>query len=330
MTAMHVPRFALLAAGTLLCPGLACAQQSENGAPLVTATGNAPAAAAPAKDDDGQIEVPAASDNSNTAAPLWSAEASGGISQRDDGPDGSWQTLSLSRQVGKAYVRAGFMRYRGTLVQSDTALPSTYYVGTLGAGGNFHNWVTDVWGSFGIQDYGRISSSLGSRDSTGAKSSDYEAFGADFGKIIPFAKLWYLTATVTGSYAHGKLLRPAPDYSGLTDAETDEPTWSASGTLRLDRAFGNHAENYVGLSVTRAWSSNAVSDIRYSSTEYATATSFATLISSNHIADSWFEVGASTNLQVTHRLYLDLFATRSFEAKSGATTSVGITLRRAF
>lgn len=133
------------------------------------------------------------SDTVEVAPPRWSATASAGLVGQNDGPDGSWQALSLSRIVGRGYLRAIMMRYRGTLTQADLALPSDYYVGTLAAGGNFDNWVVDGWASYGRQIYGRISSGQGSRASTGAKSSGYYAIGGDFGRVILLGRRFYLT-----------------------------------------------------------------------------------------------------------------------------------------
>lgn len=263
-------------------------------------------------------------------APLrWTATASGGISARDDGPDGSWQSLSLTRTVGRGYLRASAMRYHGTLQQSDLALPSDYYVGTLGAGGNFDNWVVDGWVSFGRQDYGRISTSLGSRASTGAKGSDYYAIGGDFGRVLPLGSRFFLTPTLAASFADGKLLRPAPDALGLRDQETDEPTWSANATMRVDYAFGSSREHYAGLSFSRNWTSNGLSALRVRHNPDPDA-ELPFRLDSKHYADSWFEVGATTNMKLGRNLYLDLFATRSFGVKAGNVTSAGATLRRSF
>lgn len=294
------------------------------GAPSVVAAQSGPAPA--------QEAAPAAPEDSTAAAepfPIWSASASAGTSARDAGTDGSWQALALNRQIGRGYVRASAMHYSGTLTQADTALPSDYYIGTLAAGGNFDNWVGDAWGSYGQQLYGKITTSTGSRQSTGSKSSDYYAFGADFGRIFTLAPDLFLTPTIAASYAQGKLLRAAPSGSSKPDVETDEPTLTLSTTVRLDHAFGAHDNHYIGLLASRHWSSNGLSRVAIRASQADDGTTSFT-IGSDHQPDGWFEFGATGSMQVTRRLYIDLYATRSFGMASGNTTSAGLTLRRSF
>ncbi|WP_228727225.1 autotransporter domain-containing protein [Novosphingobium aureum] len=261
----------------------------------------------------------------------WSASVSAGLSARDAGPDGSWQSLALSRSVGRGYLRASVMRYHGTLVQADTALPSDYFIGTLGAGGNFDNWVTDGWVSIGRQRYGRISQTgtdqPASRESTGATSSPYFAVGADVGHVITLSPGWYATPTLAVSYAHGQLLRPAPENSGLPDLETDEPTWTGGANLRLDRAFGPEGRNFIGLLAARQWSSNGVSALLLPVVDDS---AILPELKSRHYPDSWYEAGASASLSLLPRLDLDLYATRSFGMKAGDVTSAGLSLRTRF
>ncbi len=286
---------------------------------------------APADDADLPEAETAAPAATETPKPTpWTVTLSAGISNRDDGPDGSWQSLSLTRQVGRGYVRGGLMRYHGTLIQAYTALPSDYYVGTLGAGGNFDNWVVDGWASYGRQEYGRISTAWGSRESTGAKSSGYYALGGDFGRILPLSPRWFVTPTLVGSYAEGRLLRPAPDFTGLVDLETREPTWTLGGTMRIDHAFGRNADNYAGLSLSRNWTSNAVSQVTIGQFQDLAQVPRSGLLASQHYSDAWWEVGASANMKLTDRLHLDIYASRSFDALAGNTTSAGISLRQSF
>jgi hypothetical protein len=262
------------------------------------------------------------------AEPLWTAAVSAGISARDDGPDGSWGSLSLTRRIGRGYVRGSLMRYHGTLLQADVALPSDYTVGTIGAGGNFDNWVLDGWASYGRQDYGRISAAAtnggGSRSSTGAKNSPYWALGGDFGRVVPLGSGFYLTPTVAASFADGRLLRPAPTGSGLTDLETDEPTWSTNAAVRIDHAFGPSGVHYAGLSISRNWTSNGVSALRLRRGEQGFE------LDSKHYADGWSEAGATASMKLGRDLYLDLFATRSIGLDAGNITAAGMTLRKAF
>lgn len=279
------------------------------------------------------VSTPLAQDAAD-AAPSWAIAVSGGISARDDGPDGSWQTLSLTRRVGRGYVRGTVMRYHGTLLQADIALPSDYYVATIGAGGNFGNWVVDGWASYGRQDYGRISTTSAdgvatSRATTGAKGSDYYAVGGDFGRVVPLGGNFYLTPTVAGSFANGRLLRPAPTGTDFTDIETREPTFSANATMRLDYAFGASRSHYVGLSVSRNWTSNGVSALRLHPSEQDDG-SYRFDLDSKHYADGWFEAGASASMRLGDTLYLDVFGSRSFGVLAGNVTTAGATLRKSF
>lgn len=321
---------------TVCAPGAVSAQEtsvpaappSEPAADVTSASAteaSAPASAAGTDAQDGDTVPPGDSKP-------WSFALAAGASNRDQGSDGSWQSLALTRQIGRGYLRGALMRYHGTLLQANTALPSDYLVGTIGAGGNFDNWVVDGWISYGHQDYGRITSDSGSapRDSTGASGSRYYSVGGDFGKVIPLAARWFATPTATVSYAHGRLLHPAPDGTGLVDLETDEPTWSSAATLRVDHAFGQNANQYVGLSVARAWTSNALSEVvvrDYHDVAYAARTG---LLPARHTADGWWEVGVTANMRITDSLGIDLYATRSIGAIAGNTTSAGISLRRSF
>ncbi|EIZ79000.1 hypothetical protein WSK_2545 [Novosphingobium sp. Rr 2-17] len=315
---MRMP--ARLAAALLSSPILMCAvavpiAAQEADSPTATLTVAAPPVAT--------TTGPTAQDTQESP---WSLTASGGVSARADGPDGSWQSLAVTRNVDRGYVRASLMRYHGTLVQSDVALPSNYYIGTVSAGGNFSGWVLDGWGSYGKQVYGDISSSTGSRKSNGAKSSDYYALGGDFGRVVSLGGSWYLTPTVAGSYAYGKLLRPQPTGTDVGDMETSEPTWSASAGLRLDYAFGQSRQNYIGLTASHNWTSNGVSNVRVISDVDDTALR----IDSYHKADRWTELGATGSMKITPRLRVDVVAARGFGVASGDYTNVGLSLRRSF
>ncbi|WP_454796641.1 autotransporter outer membrane beta-barrel domain-containing protein [Novosphingobium lindaniclasticum] len=319
----------------LLCAGLAAAWWPGSAAAQETTTAQDTAAApAPELASTDATSQAASADPADTAPsqPVdpWTITLSAGLSNRDDGPDGSWQTLSLTRQIGRGYVRGGVMRYHGTLIQADTALPSDYYVGTLGAGGNFDNWVIDGWASYGRQVYGKISTDWGSRQSSGARSSAYYALGGDFGRIFPLSPRWFVTPTIVGSYAQGRLLRPAPTGTGLVDLETREPTWTLGSTVRLDHAFGENGDHYAGISLSRNWTSNAVSQVKVGQFESLEEIPRSGLLDSRHYSDGWWEVGISANMKLADRLHLDLYASRSFDALAGNTISGGISLRKAF
>lgn len=304
---------AMLALAVAFPAGIACAQETAS-----TIAAPVPSAA--------ETTDPAKAQGS--AAPAaWSATLSAGGSIRDSGPDGSWQSAALERSVGQGYVRAGVMRYHGTLVQSNADLPSDYYVGTLGAGGNFSGWVVDGWASYGKQDYGKITDFSGTRRSNGARSSDYYALGGDFGRVLSLAHNLYLTPTVATSYAFGKLLRPGQTASQSPDLETSEPTWSANAAIRLDRAFGASRQNYAGLTLSRNWTSNGVSTVDVLQTDDSGA---VVGIDSRHRSDQWTEIGATASLALTPRLRMDIAATQGLGVRAGNFTNLGLSLRRSF
>lgn len=320
--------FAVLAAPMLACGVATTAAAQAADTVSSTQAGDETGTAGPLATSPPPVET------DQGTAPLWAIAVSGGISAREDGPDGNWQTLSLTRRLGRGYVRGTVMRYHGTLLQSDTALPSDYYVATVGAGGNFGNWVVDGWASYGRQDYGRISTTSAtgvstSRASTGAKGSDYFAVGGDFGRVVPLGGNFYLTPTIAASFASGRLLRPAPSETTFEDVETNEPTWSANATMRLDYAFGATRSHYIGLSFSRNWTSNGVSALRLHGTQQDDG-SVVFALDSKHYADGWFETGASTSMRLTDTVYVDVFGTRSFGVMAGNVTTAGITLRKSF
>jgi hypothetical protein len=111
-----------------------------------------------------------ASSDPQPASPQWLAEISGGYAKRDSGPSGAFAVAALSRRIERMYVRGAFTAYRSTIQQADTALPH-HTVGSLGTGGNFNNWVFDLWGSWGWQHYGAISTNRGTRSSTARSGS---------------------------------------------------------------------------------------------------------------------------------------------------------------
>ena len=308
----------LVAIALVGAPGSVSAQEAVVPTqPQISVTADAPVAAA----------AETAADTSTIDVLPWTATLSAGMSKREGGSDGSWQAISLSRAVGQGYVRAGIMRYHGTLVQTDTALPSDYYVATLGAGGNFGGWVLDGWASYGVQDYGRVSGDAGSRESDGAKSSGYYAFGGDFGRVLTLGQNWYLTPTVAASFANGKLLRPAPG-PYAHDIQTAEPTWSANATLRLDRALAG-GKHDLGLTFSRNWTSNGVSLLQaHAQTDATGATTYD--FDSDHRPDWWYELGATASFSLSARFKADLYVSHSFGVLAGDQTSGGLSLRRLF
>jgi hypothetical protein len=277
--------------------------------------------------DPSQVTVPVADDTQAAPpAPRWTADVSGGYAGRDGGPGGPFAIASLTRWLGRTYVRGAVTYYKSTLQQSDTALASDYLVGSASYGGNFNNWVFDVFGSYGRQYYGAIPTSTGSRASSHS-GSPYLAAGGDFGRVFTIAPRWYLTPTVAATYAYGRLLRPSPDLSYFSDFETGEPAWTGIATLRIDHALDPARNNYVGLAASYHVTSNGLSLV-VREPDAAAADGFD--LRSRHFADGWEELGASGSFKLTGQLWLDAAASRSFGARAGDSTTASLGLRLNF
>lgn len=115
---------------------------------------------------------------------IWVAGASGGLLACDSGPDSPCGTLPLTRYRGGSYLRGDLTAYRGTVRQIDAALPSIYYVGSIGAGGNWNDWIFDGYVSYGHQNYGQVETMAGKRDSQAGLGSPYVAAGLRAGRVF--------------------------------------------------------------------------------------------------------------------------------------------------
>jgi hypothetical protein len=267
--------------------------------------------------------------------PQWSAGVAAGVAPRDGGPTGTYEALSLHRQLGHSYVQVGAVHYNTALDTGEAAVTSNYGVGTLGFGGNYNNWVLDTYVSYGRQTFGAIRYPGGSRPSTDITSSPYWGGGISFGRMLPVSSRLVLTPTASVSYAWSRLLRPGDYYTA--DFNTSEPTWTGAGRLRLDWLPGHSRKSYVGLSVGVLWSNNATSLIGgaggWTGTGGAGAgngeTSTGTL-TTDHVHDAWVEVGPHASLALTRSLRIEATASRTFGLISGNGTTVGLGLRRAF
>ncbi|NBC35638.1 autotransporter outer membrane beta-barrel domain-containing protein [Novosphingobium sp. FSY-8] len=267
-----------------------------------------------------------AADLGTTTEPIrmWSAEVSGGYASRDDGPKGAFAVTGLTRQIGRYYVRAALTTYRSTAHQLDMALPSTYVVGTLGAGGNINNWVFDGWISYGRQIYGQIDTGQGTRASTNGTGAPYWAVGGDFGRILPLGRDWYLTPTVMVNYAYDRLLRPSPDLAYWADYQSREATVSGAATLRLDKRIGPDKQHLIGVAAGWHVSNNGLSILI--PPEAGSGGAFDT----RHYTDGWAQIGANASLRLNARARLEGSVTRSIGAAAGDATSVSAGLRIAF
>lgn len=252
------------------------------------------------------------------AVAIWMAGVNGGYIGRDGGASSSYATLSLTRFHKQTYLRAAFTAYRGTLTQLDAALPSTYYIGSLGAGGNFDDWVIDTHLSYGRQIYGQIETALGKRQSQ-LSSTGYFGAGVRGGRVFRPAPRWYLTPTIAVDCIGTKSLRHRIEQGRPIDFEVQERAWSGAGSLRVDRTFGKDEQNFVGLTVSHHVSSNGLTKLTIGGAPVGLATT--------PTPDSWQELEASTTIQLRSGLWLDGQVRRSFGAVGSDTTLLNLGMR---
>lgn len=257
---------------------------------------------------------------------IWVAGASGGLLARDGGPDSPYGTLSLTRYRGGSYIRGALTAYRGTVRQIDAALPATYVVGSVGAGGNWKDWVVDGFASYGRQYYGQVETFAGKRDSQAGSGAPYLAVGVRAGRVFRPAPHWYVTPTIGVQYSDTKSLRHRVDFmSGRAeDFQLRERAWTGNATLRVDRAIGKQQQHFVGLSLAHYESSNGLTSWGIAGTPPQNQ------VRADPTPDSWQEVGMSATWQLSKRLWLDNQVQRTFGAVAGDSTTVTLGLRVRF
>ncbi|MFT4027856.1 MAG: autotransporter outer membrane beta-barrel domain-containing protein [Novosphingobium sp.] len=274
-------------------------------------------------------QVPAATDQARNEAEtpsVWIAGVSGGLLDRDGGPTSPYGTLSLTRYQGNFYLRGALTAWRGTVQQVDAALPSHFYVGSLGAGGNWHDWVVDAFASYGRQDYGRVETPAGKRASQAGSGSPYRAVGIRAGRVFRPAPRWYVTPTLGLQYAETKSLRHRIDFlSGQPqDFQLREKALTGNAALRIDRTLGAQEQHYVSLSLTHYETDNGLTSWRL------TGSPGSSEVSPDPTPDSWQEIGLSGTFYVGRKLWLDTQAQRTFGAVAGDSTTLSLGLRLQF
>ena len=199
---------ALAMTGGAMAGGAARAQQAEAAQPERL---EIPAAAPAAPADPAPVDPKA----------IWVASATGGVVDRDTTSSSPYGALAITRYKGPTYLRASYTLFGGTLQQADAAIPSTYHIGSIGAGGNWHGWVADAYVSYGRQVYGAIQAQGIARQSGVASGADYIAAGLRLGRVFqPWAR-WYITPTIAGQYVYTRSLHQrfvrTPGIKGATD-----------------------------------------------------------------------------------------------------------------
>ncbi|MGC4250464.1 MAG: autotransporter outer membrane beta-barrel domain-containing protein [Sphingobium sp.] len=280
--------------------------------------------------------TPTASDSASTHAdqatnetetrPVWIAGVSGGLLDRDGGPTSPYGTLSLTRYQGNFYLRGALTAWRGTVQQVDAALPSHFYVGSLGAGGNWNDWVFDAFASYGHQDYGQVETPAGKRASQAGSGSPYRAVGIRAGHVFRPAPRWYVTPTLGLQYAETKSLRHRIDFlSGQPqDFQLREKALTGNAALRIDRTLGTQEQHYVSLSLAHYETDNGLTSWRL------TGSPGSSEVSPGPTPDSWQEIGLSGTFYVGRKLWLDTQAQRTFGAVAGGSTTLSLGLRFQF
>jgi hypothetical protein len=247
----------------------------------------------------------------------WIAGWQGGYVGRDGGAGSPYATASVTQFHGAAYLRGALTVYRSTLRQVDAALPSTYYIASIGAGGNFDDWVIDAHASYGRQRYGLVETALGKRQSA-FSGSDYLAAGLRAGRMFRPAPSWYVTPTLQVEYVDTRSLRDRFDGTEVIDFEVPERALSAGATLRVDRTLGKDQQSYVGLALSHYETDNGLTGILPVE---------GGGITTSKKPDSWEQLDASATVRLRPNLWLDLQVGRSFGAYAGDNTSVTVGLR---
>jgi outer membrane autotransporter protein len=297
----------------------------------ILAAGLSSAAHAQQADDRSASTVTPAVVEAPATAPvesaIWVAGVAGGLVDRDDGPDSPYAALSLTRYKGKTYVRGAFTVYRSTVQQIDAALPSTYYVGSVGAGGNWDDWVLDIFASYGRQDYGLVETATGRHQAEIGSGSGYFSAGFRAGRILRPAPHWYVTPTLGAQYAETKSLRHRFNFQAgvAEDFELPEHALTFNAGIRVDRAIGSGEKHFIGLSAAHYESDNGLTSWRLEG-------SFPNLSPPVAVQtpDGWQELGVSGTWRLGSKLWLDTQVQRTFGAIAGDSTTVSLGLRLRF
>lgn len=266
-------------------------------------------------------------DPQSPPAPVWVANVTGGVIDRADVSASPYATAAITRYKGPSYLRAALTAYRGARERSGGPAASRYYIGSLGAGGNFRNWVVDGYASFGWQRYGTIEALPELPAPTAIpKGTPYAAAGVRAGRIFALTPRLYATPMLGAQFITTRSLRQSFTYdpsAGVLPSvvEAREKAWTGIASLRLDRSFGPGGRNFAGLSYTRYESDNGLTALAFapgSSALVADAT-----------PDGWDEIGGSATIGLTSRLSLEGQALRTFGAVSGdaTTLSLGLNIR---
>lgn len=315
-------RLWLAPALALLTPFAALAQSAGAGQSPSAQPEAEPVATAQADSADTTGDQASPAPQTPAAAPaILVAGVSGGIVQRGTTQTSPFATLSLARYKGNTYGRIDLTGYRSVLRQFDTALPSHYYIASVGAGGSWNGWTLDGYLSIGTQQFGRIETPLGERDSTAGDNSGYFGTGLRAGHIFRRGTHWYAIPTLAVQYVSTRSLRYRLERSGSIDFQLPERSFTVSAAARAGYLFGRDRSGYVGVGVEHFVSDNGLTTWRYDLT--ATAPELVAVKQ----PDGWTQLSASGTVRIGKALWLDGEVRQGLGMLSGDTTTAMIGVR---
>lgn len=322
MRAMIWPAAASVVTGAMTC-GAAQAQDTQT----------AQVQSDPAQDSQAEaqrLEIPAAAPapapTSTAPRAVWIAGAMGGLVDRDTTTNSPYGSLSITRYKGPTYIRAAYTLFGGTLQQADAAIPSTYHIGSIGVGGNWHGFVADAYVSYGRQVYGAIQMDGMARQSDQASGSGYFAAGLRLGRVFQPSSRWYITPTLAGQYVYTRSLHQRFDFSSASwsDFELGERALTGIASMRVDRALGRQGQHYLGLTYSHYVTDNGMTAWQLAPPPSTTGPEPV------RTPDGFEEVALSGIWQIRPKLWLDTQVARTMGAVAGNSTTASIGLRIRF
>ncbi len=164
--------------------------------------GFAVALAGPAVAQDAAPVAGATTPATAPADPTWIATLSAGVLARDGDAARPFGVAGLSRKLGRGYVRVAATGFETVVTQADVVLPSSFVLGSIGAGGVFGKWFVDGAASVGRQSYGAITTPFGTRAAQRSGSAVYgngsglprcraEFCSAAGPRVRPYLRSWW-------------------------------------------------------------------------------------------------------------------------------------------
>lgn len=274
------------------------------------------------------LAAPAAAGQTATSEdklPSWMIGVSGGTISRDGDDTHADGTVSLTRRLGKDYVRLSAVRFGAAVDEGAAVQHSTYTIGFLSGGTVLGHWFVDGYAAAGIQHYGSLANPLGTQAITGSQSSGVYAGGIDGGYVKWLGSAWSLTPSLSAQYVRSQAIQYQPTPAGPQIGRINEDGITGGATLRLDRWLGADRQHDIGIYVSGLDSSNASAPL-ISGARGDQSPTMPGLRSS----DAWLEAGANASVRLSKRLYLDVAGARTVGLKSGDVTTSSVGARIVF